>query len=105
MTRSQAWLRGILLLLGAFAPAVALACPACNGPGGDSPSQAAAFFNTTILLSLLPLGLIGGGVLWLKRDARDFLSTEFEERDPFEPRVIESGSTPRDGEPEQEPRA
>lgn len=39
------------------APSVALACPVCIDPSGAS---RAAYFNTTILLSLLPLGFIFG---------------------------------------------
>ena len=68
----------VALGLGALWPAAVIACPFCSGQGGDSPAQAAAFFSTTILLSLLPLGMIGGGVLWLRRDRQE---DEFRERD------------------------
>jgi hypothetical protein len=86
-------------LLGlALFPAAALACAVCGG-GGDSPRTQAAFFDTTILLSLLPLGLIGGGVLWLKRDGRDFLNGEFEDRDAF------SADSERESEPPKAPGA
>lgn len=69
-----------MFAVAALWPALALACPVCGG-GGDSPRTQAAFFNTTILLSLLPLGLIGGGLWWLRRDAGDSLAGEFEERE------------------------
>jgi|KBSSwiStaDraftv2_1062776.scaffolds.fasta_scaffold458587_3 high-affinity Fe2+/Pb2+ permease len=81
--RARRWLPWIGFALAALWPALALACPVCGGGGGESPRTQAAFFNTTVLLSLLPLGLIGGGVWWLKRDARDWLGGEFEDRDAF----------------------
>ena len=48
-------LLAILALL--VAPSLALACPVCIDPSGASRS---AYFNTTILLSLVPLGFIFG---------------------------------------------
>ena len=81
MTRKQEAMVGFGAALLALLPALALACPVCGG-GGDSPRSQAAFFNTTILLSLLPLGMIGGGVWWLRGQAQD---GEFEERDVMPP--------------------
>jgi hypothetical protein len=81
MTRTHRLIVGAGTTLLALLPALALACPVCGG-GGDSPRSQAAFFNTTILLSLLPLGMIGGGVWWLRGKALD---GEFEERDPLAP--------------------
>ena len=43
----------------------ALACAVCGG--GDSEAVRQAFIDTTIFLSLLPLGAIGGAVLWMWR--------------------------------------
>jgi hypothetical protein len=40
-----------------------------------------AFFGTTVLLSVLPLGMIGADLWWLHRRGRGFLAGEFEERD------------------------
>jgi hypothetical protein len=40
-----------------------------------------AFFGTTILLSLLPLALMAGGLLWIARHARVRLRGEFDDRD------------------------
>ena len=54
-------------VLGVLAPAAARACAVCFS---GSPRTRLAFFNTTMLLSLLPLGLIGGGILWLRKNAR-----------------------------------
>ena len=88
MTHSPRYARLAAFALGSLWPAVVIACPVCGG-GGDSPRSQLAFFNTTILLSLLPLGMIGGGVLWLRRDGRDFLAEEFEDRDALTP--IEPG--------------
>lgn len=42
---------------------MAFACAVCGG--GDSEATRKAFIDTTIFLSLLPLGLIGGTVLWV----------------------------------------
>jgi len=39
----------------------------------------------TIVMSLLPLGMIGTGVLWLRRGGRSFLGDEFEDRDAYTP--------------------
>jgi hypothetical protein len=76
----------VLAALSACAwPALVLACAVCGG-GGDSPRTQAAFFNTTILLSLLPLGMLGGGVWWLKREGRGEIEDEFEVRHSFPPR-------------------
>jgi hypothetical protein len=79
----NAWIVLGSLLAGAW-PALALACAMCGG-GGDSPRSQAAFFNTTIILSLLPLGMIGGGVWWLRREGRGQLDGEFEVRDSYPP--------------------
>jgi hypothetical protein len=44
---------------------VAAACAVCGG--GDSEATRKALIDTTIFLSLLPLGMIGGTVLWVWR--------------------------------------
>jgi len=61
MSRRRAALAGALLLL---VPTGAHACAVC---GGFADRNRQAFFNMTILLSLLPLGLIGGGVWWVRK--------------------------------------
>lgn len=46
-------------------PALAEACAVCGA--GTAERNRAAFFATTVLLSLLPLALLGAGLLWLRR--------------------------------------
>lgn len=65
---------GVLLSL--LWPAAAHACSVCYAANDRN---RAAFFDTTILLSLLPLGMLAGGALWFYRHAR--LRDEFAERD------------------------
>ena len=65
--------------LGALVPASAWACPFCFS---GSPRVRMAFFGTTILLSLLPLGMIGAGVEWIRRAGRGRWAEEFDDRDP-----------------------
>ncbi|MFI5370140.1 MAG: hypothetical protein ACHQ52_01185 [Candidatus Eisenbacteria bacterium] len=70
-------------------PALAHACAACTG--GDGPRAQAAFFRATVFMTLLPLGLIGGGLLWLRRGGREWLAREFEDRDAYTPPTAEPG--------------
>jgi hypothetical protein len=57
----------LVVLLLAAAPDLAHACAACI----DLKSKnRVAFFSTTIVLSLLPLGMVGGMAVWLRRRAR-----------------------------------
>jgi hypothetical protein len=58
-------------------PAVAEACAVC----GAADRNRNAFLGMTIFLSLLPLGMIGGGVLWLRRRGGALWHAEFEERE------------------------
>lgn len=69
------------VLLGLW-PAAAHACAVC---GGGVDRTRGAFFGTTILLSLLPLGMIGGGLWWLRRNASDYDPREFMDRDAVPP--------------------
>jgi len=62
-------------------PSQALACAACGVGNGRNKM---AFFLTTIFLSLLPLGLIGAGLLWIVRNSRAFIASEFHESDEDE---------------------
>jgi hypothetical protein len=54
------------------------------------------FLFTTIMLSLLPLMLVGAGLLWIALRSRERLAAEFAERD--EPFVI-AGAAPATGDP------
>ena len=66
------------VLLALAAPATVHACAVC---GAAVERSKAAFLGTTILLSLLPLALIGGGLWWIARNARERLAGEFAERE------------------------
>jgi len=76
-----------MALAAALAPAPALACAVC---GGGNPANRFAFFASTIVLSLLPLGMFAGGFLWLRARLRARGADEFAERDvtaaPVRPR-------------------
>ena len=65
-TAQKAW--GIALGLVLAAPLDALACPSCLA-AQDSEVQT-AFILATAFLTFLPLGLLGGLVLWLRRRLR-----------------------------------
>ena len=54
-------------------PAAAQACAAC----GAIDRNRAIFLFTTIMLSLLPLALVGLGLLWLARRSKERLKAEF----------------------------
>ena len=61
-----------LVLLAAF-PDVAHACPVCF----DRDDEARiAFLATTGLLTLVPLGLVAGTGMWLRRRAREIAEEE-----------------------------
>ena len=73
--------RGLLpatAFLGTLVPALASACAVC---GGGPDRTRVAFLISTGFLSLLPLGLIFGGLIWLRRHARAALRDEFIDRD------------------------
>ena len=59
-------------------PAVARACAVC---GGGTAQNRAAFFWTTVLLSLLPLGMMAGGFLFLRRTGGAWTRDEFADRE------------------------
>ena len=60
------WVSALVLLLIVGAPTLGHACAVCFEANDKN---RAAFFATTIFLSLLPLGMIGGAYLWLRRRA------------------------------------
>lgn len=59
-------------------PEAARACAVC---GAAVERNKSAFFGTTILLSLLPLALIGAGLWWVARHAGGHLAGELAERE------------------------
>jgi hypothetical protein len=73
---ARIWILAVALLV--IVPLAAWACPVCFS---GSPRIRIAFFNTTLLLSFLPLGLIGAAVFALKRLGRGSWAGEFEDRD------------------------
>jgi hypothetical protein len=92
----RASLLSTLLLL---APGTALACAVC---AGGNPANRFAFFASTIVLSLLPLGMFAAAFLWLRARLRARGSDEFVERDAVtpesRPRLLEAPPT-APGEP------
>ncbi len=70
----------LLALLALSLPPAAHACAVC---GAAVDRNRTAFLGTTILLSLLPLALMGGGLWWIARHARERLAGEFVEREPL----------------------
>lgn len=62
-------------------PEAAAACPVCFS--GDEESRL-AFLGTTVLLSLLPLGMVAGAGLWIRKRARE-QDDGSEDRDRPEP--------------------
>ncbi|MBI5836839.1 MAG: hypothetical protein HZB25_06320 [Candidatus Eisenbacteria bacterium] len=70
-------------------PGLARACAVCGA--GAGPGQA-AFFWTTVLLSLLPLAMLAAGLLYLRRAVRRHLPDEF--ADPDEARFTPPAPAP-----------
>ena len=56
------------LAAAAALPDAAHACPVCFD---SSDENRQAFFATTVFLTLLPLGMVGGAGLWLRHRARE----------------------------------
>lgn len=63
-----------LVLAFLLLPGSAWACAVCFS--GEDRGRA-AFLGTTILLSLFPLGMIAGGLVWLRRSAPGLFSQDF----------------------------
>lgn len=59
--------RLLALAMTLFTPAVAHACPVCFDPNEENRW---AFIFTTVLLSTLPLLMVGGVVLWIRDTVR-----------------------------------
>jgi len=58
-------------------PAAARACAVCSALGTERTRK--AFLDTTIFLSLLPLGLIAAGLWWIARRAGRALAEDLRE--------------------------
>lgn len=70
-----------VLILLASLPDVASACPVCFD---SSDENRMAFLGTTVFLSLLPLGMVAGAGLWIRKRFRE-LDTAAEDPDPKRP--------------------
>jgi hypothetical protein len=73
---SRGWVVALAIVLIAALPDVALACPVCFDARDENRQ---AFLATTAFLSLLPLGMVAGAGLWLRKRARE-VDAEREER-------------------------
>ena len=72
-------MRRALAVLAVLAwPSAALACAACVAAADRNRT---VFMISTIVLSLLPLAMVGGGLWWIARRARGSLAGEFVDRD------------------------
>jgi hypothetical protein len=65
---SRRWIAAIVLLLLVAVPDAAHACSVCFDPREENRF---AFLATTVFLSVLPLSLVGGVGLWLRKRARE----------------------------------
>jgi hypothetical protein len=83
----RSWVLPLALLLVLALPDVAHACPVCFDPREENRF---AFLATTVFMSLVPLGMVGGVGLWLRKRARDLKGLPPEDR---------SGSTSDRGSP------
>ena len=73
----RSWVLPLALLLVVALPDVAHACPVCFDPREENRF---AFLATTVFMSLVPLGMVGGVGLWLRRRARELNGLPPEER-------------------------
>lgn len=66
---------GALIAAGlVVAPGLAHACAVCSS--GREDDVQFAFIATTVFLSVLPLGMLGGAVWWLRRRLREIEARE-----------------------------
>jgi hypothetical protein len=66
--RQRFWLTIQLAVFWFLRPAPALACAVCGL--GQNDESATAFYRGTILLSLMPLSMVGGIIFYLYRKTR-----------------------------------
>lgn len=77
---TRPWRAALAALALLWAPRAAEACAVCNS-GRDDPTQL-AFLLSALVMSVLPLGLVGGLVYWLVRRSRAL------ERDASAPEAV-----------------
>jgi len=78
----RSWALPLALLLVVALPDVAHACPVCFDPREENRF---AFLATTVFMSLVPLGMVGGVGLWLRKRARDLKGLSTEDRSDSTP--------------------
>jgi len=61
---SRRWIPVLVLLALVALPGVAHACPVCFDPRDQN---RAAFVTTALALTFLPLGMVGGVGMWLRK--------------------------------------
>lgn len=71
-----------VLALVALLPEAAHACPVCFDANDENRQ---AFIVTTAFLSLLPLGMVAGAGLWIRRRSRELDGDHPEDRDVNRP--------------------
>lgn len=79
MSASRLLYRGALVFALIAIPNICLACPACVDP---RETNRWAFLSMTMFMSLLPLGMFGALVFWLRRRVKavEEISTKLNER-------------------------
>lgn len=75
---SRAWIVVGALLLLVVLPDVAHACPVCFDARDENRQ---AFLVTTAFMSLLPLGMVAGAGLWLRKRSREMDAKDAESDD------------------------
>lgn len=66
--KPRIWTALMAVALLALLPDLAYACPVCFDPREEN---RVAFLATTVFMSLIPLGMVGGLGMWLRKRARD----------------------------------
>jgi hypothetical protein len=76
---SRRWIPVLALLALVALPGVAHACPVCFDPRDQN---RAAFVTTALALTFLPLGMVGGVGVWLRKRLRRIEDDGDDERSP-----------------------
>ena len=83
----------LLAAAGTVLPSLASACAVCLSGANDNSRK--AFFDMTMLMTVLPLALFAAALGWLAWKARDILASEFQDRDELPAGAAEAAA----GEP------
>jgi hypothetical protein len=79
-TPLQTWIAGIIAVLIVWTPRVGAACAVCGA--GQEDETRLAFILTTALMTALPLAMLGGLFLWLRKRARALDEAARDEPEP-----------------------